>query len=86
MVSGLKMRAKRKEIDKAACEHYAYPVWVVVVGNKYQARCLGCETVGPVVNEGPRAARQALRTRRTRAAASTSGMVAGRGTALRAGG
>jgi len=64
MVSGLKMRAKRNEIDKDTCEHHAYPVWVAVVGNKYRARCLGCEKLGPVVHEGPQAARQVLRTRR----------------------
>jgi hypothetical protein len=64
MVSGLQLRAKRQEIDKETCEHYAYPVWVTVIGHKYRARCLGCETGGPAVNEGPQAARQALRSRR----------------------
>ena len=64
MVSGLQLRAKREEIDKETCEHYAYPVWVTVIGQKYRARCLGCEAVGPAVNEGPRSARQALRSRR----------------------
>ena len=64
MVSGLQLRAKRQEINKATCEHYAYPVWVVVRGDKYRARCLGCEAVGPAVNEGPQAARRALRSRR----------------------
>ena len=60
MLSGLQLRAKRQEIDKTTCEHHAYPVWVPVVGRKYQARCLGCGSVGPVVTEGPQAARQAL--------------------------
>jgi hypothetical protein len=60
MVSGLQLRAKREEIDKATCEHHAYPVWVTLVGKKYRARCLGCGSVGPVVTEGPQAARQAL--------------------------
>ncbi len=60
MVSGLQLHAKRQEIDKATCEHYAYPVWVTVTGQKYRARCLGCGSVGPVVTEGPQAARQAL--------------------------
>jgi hypothetical protein len=64
MVSGLQLRAKRQEIDKETCEHYAYPVWVTVIGQKYRARCLGCESVGPAVNEGAQAARQALRSRR----------------------
>ena len=63
VVSGLQLRAKRQEINQATCEHYAYPVWVVEIGKKYRARCLGCEAVGPVVNEGPHAARQALRNR-----------------------
>jgi hypothetical protein len=64
MVSGLQLRAKRVEIDKATCEHYAYPVWVTVTGQKYRARCLGCEALGPVVNEGPQTARQALLSQR----------------------
>ena len=64
MLSGLQLRAKRQQIDKAACEHYAYPVWVTVTGQKYRARCLGCGSLGPVVEEGPWAARQALRVRR----------------------
>jgi hypothetical protein len=64
MVSGLQLRAKRQEINKATCEHYAYPVWVTVIGKKHRARCLGCEAVGPAVDEGPHAARQALRNRR----------------------
>jgi hypothetical protein len=63
MISGLQVHAKRKGIDKATCEHRAYPVWVVDTSKKYRARCLGCEAVGPVVNEGPLAARQALRNR-----------------------
>jgi hypothetical protein len=40
MVSGLKMCAKRQEIDNATCEQHAYPVWAVVLGKKYRARCL----------------------------------------------
>jgi hypothetical protein len=64
MVSGLQLRAKRQEINKATCEHYDYPVWVTVIGKKYRARCLGCEAVGPAVNEGPQAARHALRSLR----------------------
>ena len=60
MISGLRVRATREAVDKNECDHYSYPVWVSVVGNKYRARCLGCETSGPVVREGPRAARQAL--------------------------
>ena len=63
MISGLQMRARtRGAIDKTTCAHNAYPVWVLVLmGRKYRARCLGCEKVGPVVAEGPKAARQALR-------------------------
>jgi hypothetical protein len=62
MISGLQMRARRVEVDKATCNHYAYPIWVLVVGeNKHQARCLGCGATGPVVYAGPQVARQALR-------------------------
>ena len=64
MISGLQMRARRGAVDKATCEHYAYPVWVSVIGRKHRARCLGCEAVGPVVYTDPRAARQALRAER----------------------
>jgi hypothetical protein len=64
MVSGLQLRAKRQEINNATCEHYTYPVWVTLIGKEYRARCLGCEAVGPAVNEGPQAARQALRSQR----------------------
>ena len=52
MVSGLQLRAKRQEINKGTCEHYAYPIWVTVIGKKYRARCLGCGSVGPAVAEG----------------------------------
>ena len=69
MISSLQLSARRQEKDKATCEHHAYPVWVVEFGNKYRARCLGCRSVGPVVNEGPLAARQALREQRAPAAA-----------------
>lgn len=69
MISGLQMRAKRGAVDKATCDHYGYPVWVCGFGlknrEKYRARCLNCEAVGPVVHEGPLAARQGLRVRRT---------------------
>ncbi len=68
MISGLGLSARRQEKDKATCEHYANPVWVVEFGKKYRARCLGCRTVGPVVNDGPLAARQALRNPRASAA------------------
>ena len=69
MISSPQLSARRQEKDKATCEHHAYPVWVVEFGKKCRARCLGCRTVGPVVNEGPLAARQALRNRRASAAA-----------------
>jgi hypothetical protein len=61
MISSLQLSARRQEKDKATCEHHAYPVWVVEFGKK-------CRAVGPVVNEGPLAARQALRNRRASAA------------------
>ena len=62
MISGLQMGARRGAVDEATCDHHAYPVWVTVVGRKYQARCLGCDAVGPAVYEGgPLAARRALR-------------------------
>jgi hypothetical protein len=68
MISSLQLSARRQEKDKATCEHYGNPVWVVEFGKKYRARCLGCRTVGPVVNDGPLAARQALRNPRASAA------------------
>ena len=68
MISGLQLSARRQEKDKSTCEHYANPVWVVEFGKKYRARCLGCRTVGPAVNDGPLAARQALRNLRASAA------------------
>lgn len=64
MISGLQMCASRGTVDKATCDHFVYPVWVAVVGRKHRARCLGCETAGPVVYEGPLAARRALRVGR----------------------
>jgi hypothetical protein len=61
MIGSLHLSARRQEKDKAICEHHSYPVWVVEFGKKkYRARCLGCQTVGPVVIEGPWAAEQAL--------------------------
>lgn len=72
MTSGLQMGARRGALDKATCDHYGYPVWVCGFGQKnrekYRARCLNCEEVGPVVQEGPLAARQALRAGRAPAA------------------
>jgi hypothetical protein len=67
MISGLEMRARQGAIDKATCDHYNYPIWVSVFGPKYRARCLGCETIGPVAYEGPLAARRALRAGRMHA-------------------
>jgi hypothetical protein len=65
MSSALKVRARREATYKSTCNHYACPVWVYVTGpkqrEKYRARCLECEALGPVVYEGPLAARQALR-------------------------
>ena len=68
MISGLRMGARRGAADRDTCDHYAYPMWVSVVGQKHRARCLGCETTGPVVYEGPLSARQALRAARSYAA------------------
>jgi hypothetical protein len=76
MVSGLQLSVKRQQIDKATCRHYAYPVWVTVTGRKYRARCLGCGSMGPVVEEGPQAARQALRIRRRVYAAAAAPVIA----------
>jgi hypothetical protein len=61
MVSARKQRARCKAMNQEAmCDHYDHPIWMMVVGAKYQARCTGCETVGPIVNEGPWVAQQAL--------------------------
>lgn len=80
MTSGRQMRAKRGAVDKATCDHYGYPVWVCGFGpknrEKYRAHCLNCEAVGPVVHEGPMAARQALRAGGAHAAPS-SGLATG---------
>lgn len=50
MSSGLEVCERREATDKATCDHYAYPVWVSVVGprqrEKYWARCKGCEAAG----------------------------------------
>jgi hypothetical protein len=59
--SSCRMVARRGGANKATCDHYGYPVWVSVVGGKHRARCLGCETQGSMVYEGPLAARWALR-------------------------
>jgi len=61
MGSARKQRARCKVMNQEAmCDHYSHPIWMMVVGEKYQARCTGCETVGPIVNEGPWVAQQAL--------------------------
>ena len=63
---------RRGALDKAACDHSGSPVWVCDFGyknrGKYRARCLNCREVGPVVHEGPLAARQALLAGRAHAA------------------
>ena len=63
---------RRRALDKATCDHSGYPVWVCGFGHesreKYRARCLNCREVGPVVHEGPLAARQALWAGRAHAA------------------
>jgi hypothetical protein len=59
-----KKRAKCKEeaakYKKAGCNHPAHSLWMMALGRHYQARCLGCETAGPVIVEGPWAAQEAL--------------------------
>jgi hypothetical protein len=66
MVSARKQRARCKATSKAInqeamlCDHYDHPIWMMVVGAKYQARCTGCNKVGPIVNEGPWVAQQDL--------------------------
>jgi hypothetical protein len=53
-------RCKAMKNQEAVCEHYEQPIWMTALGGRYQARCMGCQTVGPVVIEGPWAAEQAL--------------------------
>jgi hypothetical protein len=48
------------ENEKAGCDHRDRPLWMMALWGAYQARCLGCRTAGPVVDEGPWAAQQAL--------------------------
>ena len=58
-----KKRAEGKEAankKRAWCDHYDHPIWMMVLWGKYQARCLGCETAGPMVDGGPWAAQKAL--------------------------
>ena len=45
---------------KAECDHYDHPIAMMALWGEYQARCSGCGTGGPVVNEGPWAAQEAL--------------------------
>jgi hypothetical protein len=60
MVSVRKRRARSKAMDQETmCAHYEQPIWMMVFGKKYQARCMGCGKVGPVVNDGPWAAQHA---------------------------
>jgi hypothetical protein len=59
-ISGKKKRARCKAENKVTCNHYDHPPAMMVLGHYYQARCSGCETVGPVVSEGPWVAQQAL--------------------------
>lgn len=63
---------RRGAADKATCDHSGSPVWVCDFGQKNRekdrARCLNCREVGPVVHEGPLAARQALWAGRAHAA------------------
>jgi hypothetical protein len=68
MTSDFTKRTRCKAVNKATCDHYDYPIWMMALGGKYQARCLGCETVGPIVSAGPWAAEQALYFGRARSA------------------
>lgn len=59
----MKKHAKYKEAvnkKKAGCDHHDQPIWMMVLWGKYQARCLGCDTAGPMVDGGPWAAQEAL--------------------------
>ena len=65
MTSRKKKRAKCKVEEaamykKAGCNHPAHSVWMMALGGHYQVRCSGCQIAGPVVDEGPWAAQQAL--------------------------
>ena len=53
-------KKKRAKCKKAGCDHPAHSLWMMALEGHYQLRCLGCETRGPVVDEGPWAAQQAL--------------------------
>jgi hypothetical protein len=55
---GLMTRGMKKK--RAGCDHYDHPVWMMALWGHYQARCLGCETVGPMVDGEPWAAQDAL--------------------------
>jgi hypothetical protein len=58
--SGMKkMRVKRCEAG-AECDHHDHPTHMMVLGKNYQAICTGCGKAGPVLDEGPWAAQQAL--------------------------
>jgi hypothetical protein len=59
--------ANYSDKKKAGCDHHDHPISMMALGGKYQARCSGCQTAGPVVEEGPWAAQQALYSTRARA-------------------
>lgn len=59
--------AANTEKNKSGCDHRDHPISMMALGRKYQARCSGCETTGPVVEEGPWAAQEALYSVRPRA-------------------
>ncbi len=41
ITSGMKKLVRRKAVNKATCDHYEHPIWMLVLGNTYQARCEG---------------------------------------------
>jgi hypothetical protein len=53
-------KKKRAKCKMAGCDHPAHSLWMMALGGHCQLRCLRCETRGPVVDEGPWAAQQAL--------------------------
>ena len=60
IISTTKKIARGKAANKATCDHSDYPIWMNALGDYYQARCGGCEMVGPSVKDGPWVAEQAL--------------------------
>jgi hypothetical protein len=60
IISTPKKLERGKATSKATCEHSDYPTWMTIIGDYYQARCGGCEMLGPAVKDGPWVAEQEL--------------------------